>query len=230
MHTLQRRRPSFELIGPAGGVTWIGDRDALTQFTHLAHAAVGEHNSNRPCEGFRDPPHSLAQCILVVRLADRVSLRTRARRPGIVVDRVRQWAARIGFSVIAPPCWNGRRKFRSDGRDDATGRDSSRSRFDHTGDCCGLDWGSPAPRLGKRDKPFQRSGRYAPAFQKSPIRRCFKPRPPPSARFAGFASGCRSDFLERVLDLSPGGWRASCPATYRPTHVHRHVRIWARCK
>src|SRR3954466_7138747 len=26
---------------------------------------------------------------------------------------------------------------------------------------------------------------------------------------------------------SSGGWRASCPATYRPTRGHRHVRIWA---
>ena len=61
-----------------------------------------------------------------------------------------------------------------------------------------------------------------------PDRRCFKTRRLLRAGFAGFASGCRSENLERVCLLSPGGWRASCPATYRPTHVHRHVRIWAR--
>src|SRR6185437_9647708 len=42
-----------------------------------------------------------------------------------------------------------------------------------------------------------------------PDRRCFKPRPLLRAGFAGFASGCRSDFLESFWLLSPGGWRAS---------------------
>ena len=65
---------------------------------------------------------------------------------------------------------------------------------------------------------------------RSPLRRCFKPRPMRRAWCAGFASGCRSEFLERLsLEslVSPGGWRASCPATYRPTRDHRHVRNWA---
>ena len=71
--------------------------------------------------------------------------------------------------------------------------------------CFGLDWGSPAPRLGKKDKPFQRSGISA-GFQKSPFRRCFKPRPPLSAGCAGFASGCRlsGSELKRPM-LSPLG-------------------------
>ena len=85
------------------------------------------------------------------------------------------------------------------------------------------------------DKPFQRSGIGAGAYQKSPFRRCFKPRPPLSAGCAGFASGCRSSVSElwrprfgvsRLLsdDLAPGGCPASCPDAHRPTHGHRHVR------
>src|SRR5215204_543963 len=61
---------------------------------------------------------------------------------------------------------------------------------------------------------------------RSPLRRCFKPRPLRRAECAGFASSCRSDVLES--SHSPGGWPASCPATYRSTHGHRHVRNWAR--
>src|SRR3954454_18533045 len=62
--------------------------------------------------------------------------------------------------------------------------------------------------------------------QRSPLRRCFKPRPLRRAECAGFASSCRSDVLKS--SHSPGGWPASCPATYRSTHGHRHVRNWAR--
>ena len=61
--------------------------------------------------------------------------------------------------------------------------------------------------------------------QRSPLRRCFKPRPLRRAECAGFASSCRSDFLKSFR--SPGDWRASCPAAYRSTHGHRHVRNWA---
>ena len=60
---------------------------------------------------------------------------------------------------------------------------------------------------------------------RSPLRRCFKPRPLRRAECAGFASSCRSDVLKS--SHSPGGWPASCPATYRSTHGHRHVRNWA---
>ena len=71
--------------------------------------------------------------------------------------------------------------------------------------------------------------------QRSPFRRCFKPRPPSSTGCAGFASGCRSSVSElwrpqrRVsrlapADLAPGGCPASCPDAHRPTHGHRHVR------
>jgi|SRR5579883_508945 len=90
--------------------------------------------------------------------------------------------------------------------------------------------------------------------QKSPLRRCFKPRPPWRTRCAGFASGCQSSVrsckrsqtlvsldassarqfnltscpTRRLGDLTPGGCPASCPDAHRPTHGHRHVRIWAK--
>src|SRR5580704_8699970 len=32
----------------------------------------------------------------------------------------------------------------------------------------------------------------------------------------------------RLGDLTPGGCPASCPDAHRPTHGHRHVRIWAK--
>jgi hypothetical protein len=60
-------------------------------------------------------------------------------------------------------------------------------------------------------------------FQKSPIRRCFKPRTPLSAGIAGFASGCRSHEQESEITFL-GGCPASCPDAHRSTHGHRHVR------
>ena len=51
--------------------------------------------------------------------------------------------------------------------------------------------------------------------QKSPLRRCFKPRPPLSAGCAGFASGCRSRWL-RKLDRflrRLSGLLSGCPPT-----------------
>src|SRR5690606_7693543 len=62
--------------------------------------------------------------------------------------------------------------------------------------------------------------------QRSPLRRCFKPRPLLRAECAGFASGCRS-ITKKVVTTLSGGCPASCPDTYRPTHGHRHVRNWA---
>src|SRR5450432_4250346 len=37
--------------------------------------------------------------------------------------------------------------------------------------------------------------------QRSPLRRCFKPRPLLRAECAGFASGCRSDVLRELVSL-----------------------------
>src|SRR5262249_15163062 len=61
------------------------------------------------------------------------------------------------------------------------------------------------PWIGMGRSPFRTAGNdeqassvAAPAYgrpvddQKSPVRRCFKPRPPWRAGCAGFASGCRS--------------------------------------
>src|SRR6202000_1283027 len=84
----------------------------------------------------------------------------------------------------------------------------------------------------------------------SPIRRCFKSRPPLRTRCAGSppaaSHGCkgrrdlqrhlwREMLASQVFDLSDprfsstlGGCPASCPDTYRLTHDHRHVRNWAR--
>src|ERR1700688_4693050 len=81
----------------------------------------------------------------------------------------------------------------------------------------------PAPRLDKKDKPLRTSDTYAPATQKSPIRRCFEPRTPLSAGIAGFASGCRSHEQESEITFL-GGCPASCPDAHRSTHGHRHVR------
>ena len=97
----------------------------------------------------------------------------------------------------------------------------------------------------ERENPFRTAGktRWTSLFgvwlldsqrdQKSPLRRCFKPRPPLSAGCAGFASGCRSrsevESLERPASTS-GDCPASCPDAHRSTHGHRHVRIWASGK
>src|SRR5207253_4571253 len=62
--------------------------------------------------------------------------------------------------------------------------------------CAALDWNGELPfRTAGNDE--QASSVATPAVeagrdQGSPVRRCFKPRPPLSAGCAGFASGCRS--------------------------------------
>src|ERR1700748_2796978 len=96
--------------------------------------------------------------------------------------------------------------------------------------CLGLHWGDPAPHCwqGWTSLFGDPSRFWTPAKdQRSPLRRCFKPRRLRRAGCAGFASSCRSDFLKSSY-RSPGDWRASCPAAYRSTHGHRHVRNWAR--
>src|ERR1700712_4307394 len=105
-----------------------------------------------------------------------------------------------------------------------------------------------------KDKPLRYSRWLVESQQnqKSPIRRCFKSRPPLRTRCAGSppaaSHGCKdmkspstaslerdAGLLSSVTDLkrpsassSLGGCPASCPDTYRLTHDHRHVRNWAR--
>ena len=71
-----------------------------------------------------------------------------------------------------------------------------RRRVIHTRPCC-LPIGLGSPRSARpammnkplrRPEPVVETGRD----QKSPLRRCFKPRPPLRTGYAGFASGCRS--------------------------------------
>ena len=90
-----------------------------------------------------------------------------------------------------------------------------------------LDWSgrTRSARPARMDKPLRCRPLEGRRDQRSPLRRCFKPRPPLRAGCAGFASGCRSSSEE--ADPSSGGCPASCPDTYRPTRGHRHVRIWA---
>jgi len=58
--------------------------------------------------------------------------------------------------------------------------------------CLGLEREDPFRTAGKMDKPLRCWRLDRQRDQKSPLRRCFKPRPPLSAGCAGFASGCRS--------------------------------------
>src|SRR5208282_4793018 len=98
----------------------------------------------------------------------------------------------------------------------------------HRRDCClGPDQGDPVPHCWQRwTSPFGVPGIGAGSEPKKPFRRCFKPRRPWRAGYAGFASGCRS--REQGSSVSSlGGCPASCPDAHRPTHGHRHVRNWA---
>ena len=58
-------------------------------------------------------------------------------------------------------------------------------------------------RLAREDKPLRCRPLEGRRDQKSPFRRCFKPRPPWRAGFAGFASGCRSWFGTRYCCREP---------------------------
>src|SRR6516164_5420392 len=72
--------------------------------------------------------------------------------------------------------------------------------------CLGLEWDDPLRTAGKMDKPLRCRPLEGRRDQRSPLRRCFKPRPPLSAGCAGFASGCRlsGSELKRPM-LSPLG-------------------------
>src|SRR5580698_11233188 len=73
--------------------------------------------------------------------------------------------------------------------------------------CLGLEREDPFRTAGKMDKPLRCWLLDSQRDQKSPLRRCFKPRPPLSAGCAGFASGCRS--RSEALNFEP-------QATVRP--------------
>src|SRR5947209_1069830 len=81
-----------------------------------------------------------------------------------------------------------------------------------------LEGNNPFRTPGKKDKPLRLSALEADRDQKSPVRRCFKSRPP----FGGvrrFASGCRSfeGWLTGLLSRSP------------PTDTRPQARAyWAR--
>ena len=61
-------------------------------------------------------------------------------------------------------------------------------------------------RPARMDKPLRCRPLEGRRDQRSPLRRCFKPRPPLSAGCAGFASGCRLSGSElRRPSLSPSG-------------------------
>jgi hypothetical protein len=61
-------------------------------------------------------------------------------------------------------------------------------------------------RPARMDKPLRCRPLEGRRDQRSPLRRCFKPRPPLSAGCAGFASGCRLSGSElRRSILSPSG-------------------------
>ncbi len=100
-----------------------------------------------------------------------------------------------------------------------------------------LPWsglGGPVPHARQDGQAFSVIRHWRRQCQKSPLRRCFKPRSPLRTGCAGFASGCRSHgrrVHEQGREIaSLGGCPASCPDAHRPTHGHRHVRNWAFLK
>ena len=89
-----------------------------------------------------------------------------------------------------------------------------------------LDWSgiTRSARPARMDKPLRCRPLEGRRDQRSPLRRCFKPRPPLSAGCAGFASGCRLSGSElrrpRSSCESPGvcsgrlsGLLSGCPPT-----------------
>src|SRR5664279_5739417 len=76
----------------------------------------------------------------------------------------------------------------------------TRRRFRSSSAHIALDWKGETPvRTAGKDEQASsvtRAGGGGRQRPEKPDRRCFKPRPLLRAEFAGFASGCRSDFLE----------------------------------
>ena len=116
-----------------------------------------------------------------------------------------------------------------------------------------IGWGDPVRTPGNEGQASsvaRASWWKAGRDQKSPLRRCFKSRPPLRAGCAGSppaaSHGCKErSYLQRHLlremlassvfrlqrpsVLHPlGGCPASCPDAHQPARDHRHVRNWAR--
>ena len=87
------------------------------------------------------------------------------------------------------------------------GGDTADARDTSPGDAA-LDWSgrTRSARPAKMDKPLRCRPLEGQRDHRSPLRRCFKPRPPWRTGCAGFASGCRSSseeetFLRRLAGL-----------------------------
>src|SRR5215472_17353272 len=90
--------------------------------------------------------------------------------------------------------------------------------------CLGLDGEIPVRTAGKDEQASSvtRAGVGSRQRPRKPDRRCFKPRPLLRAECAGFASGCRSDFLERLAFLSRR--LAGLLSGYLPTDTRPQAR------
>src|SRR5690242_3219072 len=90
--------------------------------------------------------------------------------------------------------------------------------------CLGLDGESPVRTAGKDEQASSvtRAGGGGRQRPRKPDRRCFKPRPLLRAECAGFASSCRSDFLESLALLSRR--LAGLLSGYLPTDTRPQAR------
>src|SRR5262245_49547147 len=90
--------------------------------------------------------------------------------------------------------------------------------------CLGLDGEIPVRTAGKDEQASSvtRAGVGSRQRPRKPDRRCFKPRPLLRAEYAGFASGCRSDFFERLALLSRR--LAGLVSGYLPTDTRPQAR------
>lgn len=93
-----------------------------------------------------------------------------------------------------------------------------------------IGWGDPVRTPGKMDKPLRLLCLWrAKRDQKSPLRRCFKPRPPLRTECAGFRLRLPVDNRATPEGVGrPGGCPASCPDAHQLARGHRHVRNWAK--
>src|ERR1019366_10021791 len=96
----------------------------------------------------------------------------------------------------------------------------------------GLERGDPRPHGRQRLTSLFGDPRrwWRPAETREARSSLLQAASPAESRVCRFRLRLPVRFLGELWLLSPGGWRASCPATYRPTHGHRHVRIWAPLK